>query len=116
MMRKTLLSILIVLPLVAITALFVLATLVGSSAGGRLASGRTVTVYSDSIYLSTQFAANTATIQTAWKEIVVEPTSLVVGGVPVASIPSGIRRVDVRVQRGAITFVADGHVVPTVIR
>lgn len=104
---------LISVPIFAIMACIALAMLAGGSAGGVLASGRSVMTYSDSISLSSSFSADTATIYTAGKEIIVRPTTLIVDGVTLASIEENVADVQVHVKRGLVTFVADGKPVQT---
>lgn len=88
----------------------------GSSSGGTLASGRSVITHSDSIYLTTLFDNDTATIKTAFKTIIVKPTGLFVNGSSVATIDPKVSRVEVRVKNGTINFVADGRSVASTIR
>lgn len=88
----------------------------GGSAGGTLASGRSVMTHSDSIWLSSTFSSDTATIETAGKKILVQPTSLIVDGVIVANIDKDVVDVQVRVKRGVVNFVADGAPVQTSLR
>lgn len=109
-------SLLIGIPLVAIVALLVAAMFAGGSAGGTLPSGRSVMAHSDSMWLSSTLASDTATIETAGRKILVQPTSLIVDGVTVANIDQDVSDVQVRVKRGVITFVADGAPVPTSLR
>lgn len=104
------------IPLLLITVLLAAAMLAGGSAGGTLASGRSVMTHSDSISLSSTFSSDTVTIETAGKKILVLPTSLVVDGVVVATIDKEVADVQVRVKRGIITFVADGTPVATSLR
>ncbi|TNV71540.1 hypothetical protein FGO68_gene8767 [Halteria grandinella] len=85
----------------------------GGSAGGTLASGRTVTANSDSLFLRSQFTKDSATIRTAGKQIVVAPKSLIVDGVPVAKIEEETKDVQVNVKNGNVTFQADGADVET---
>lgn len=85
----------------------------GGSAGGTLASDRSVVTHSDSFSLSSTFTSDTATIETAGKKIVVQPTSLVVDGVVVATIDADVSEVQVRVKQGVVTFEADGTRVVT---
>jgi len=93
-------------------SIVILAALVSAgcsgSSHGRLASGRAVNVYSDSINLSAQFGEDTAKIETAGKVILVQPTALVVDGVKVADIDKDVADVRVDVKRGVVSFVADG--------
>ena len=107
---------LIAIPSLLITILLAAAIFAGGSAGGTLASGRSVMTHSDSISLSSTFTSDTATIETAGKKILVQPTSLVVDGVIVANIDKDVADVQVRVKRGVITFVADGTPVATSLR
>ncbi len=72
--------------------------------------------HSDSMTLSLTCASDTATIKTAEKTIVIEPTAIFVDGVVVANIDNGVADVQVRVKRGAVTFVADGMPVETSVR
>lgn len=116
MSRRLIKSLLIAVPFLAITALIAFVVLSGSSAGGSLRSGRSVVANSDSIYCWCTFASDTATIKTGRKEIVVQPTSLVVDGVVVAGIDEDVAHVQVQVKRGVVTFVADGTHVQTSLR
>ncbi len=109
-------SLLIAVPLLVSTILLATAMLAGSSAGGTLSSGRSITTHSDSVWLSSMFSSDTATIETAGRKIVVQPTSLLVDGVTVANIEKDVADVQVRVQRGVVTFVADGTPVQTSLR
>ncbi len=109
-------SLLIGIPLLAITIVLGAAMFAGGSAGGTLPSGRSVMTHSDSISLSSTFSSDTATIETAGKKILVQPTSLIVDGVTVANIDKDVADVQVRVNRGVITFVADGTPVQTSLR
>lgn len=85
----------------------------GGSAGGTLPSGRSVMAHSDSISLSSTLSGDTATIETAGMKILVQPTSLVVDGVIVADIDKDVADVQVHVNRGVVSFVADGRLVET---
>ena len=87
-----------------------------SSAGGTLASGRSVTTQSDSWYISSGFSNNTATIHTAGHSIVVTPTQLTIDGAIYATIAESIKAVAVTVNDGEITFTADGKPVPPYLR
>ncbi len=113
---KTILIALAALPVLAIIALVVTAMFAGGSAGGTLASGRSVMTYSDSISLTSSFTSDTATIETAGTQIVVKPTSLMVNGTTVAEIDEEVTDVQVLVKYGVITFVADGSPVATTLR
>lgn len=83
----------------------------GSSAGGTLVSDRSVMTRSDSWYLSSTFSADTATIRTAGRSIVVAPGELRVDGQKVASVDSSAKLVEVLVRGDTISFVADGMTV-----
>lgn len=87
----------------------------GGSAGGTLASGRAVMAHSDALSMSTSFSADTATIQTAGRTICVLPTSLIIDGITVASIDESVADIQVDVQRGVVTFTADGQKVKTTV-
>lgn len=106
-------SLLIGITLLAITITLGSAMLAGGSAGGRLLSGRTVMTHSDSISLSSTFSSDSATIETAEKKILVQPISLIVDGMTVATIDSSVVDVQVLVKRGLVSFVADGTNVQT---
>ena len=107
-------SLLVGIPVVGIALIGGAAMLAGGSAGGTLQSGRSVTTYSDSIYLISTSTKDTETIQTARKTILVKPTALVVDGIMVARIDEDVADVRVHVERGEVTFVADGTQVETV--
>ncbi len=109
-------SLLIGFPLLAIAILLGTVMFAGGSAGGTLPSGRSVMTHSDSVLLSSTFSSDTATIETAGKKILVQPTSLIVDGVTVANIDQGVADVQVCVKRGVVTFVADGRPVQTSLR
>lgn len=113
---RTLLLTLMAIPFLAIIMVIGIELLSGGSASGTLSTGRTVTTYSDSIYLSSTFSPNTATIQTGGHTIVVEPEELIVNGANVGKINPKSAAVEVRVNRGKITFVADGKPVTTTLR
>ena len=84
----------------------------GGSAGGTLASGRSIMTYSDGLTLKSNFSADTAIIRTAGYTIVVGPTDLTVDGRTLAQIEESVADVKVHVQNGAIEFVADGSTIP----
>ena len=114
--RTHLFATILVLPVFAICCMLALAAISGGSAGGTLQSGRSVMTQSDSIYLSSQFSKDTATIRSGRRTIVVRPASLIVDGVTVASIDPAVADVRVTVANGNVTFVADGQQVPTTLR
>lgn len=114
--RRYVFAAIFALPLLAICCLLAVATFSGGAAGGTLKSGRSVMTQSDSIYLSSQFSTDTATITSGQQTIVVQPASLVVDGVTVASIDPAVSDVRVTVANGDVTFVADGQHVPTTLR
>ena len=109
-MRRHLITALLI---VVIAMLLTIVMSAGGSAGGTLSTGRTVLVYSDSLFLSATFSSDTATIKTGGKTIVVEPKRLVVDGRAIAPLNEQVSNVQVRVKRGTITFVADGKPVRT---
>lgn len=116
MARLLIKTVLIAVPLLAITMLIAIVVIPGSSAGGTLRSGRAIVAKSDSIYCWCTFASNTATINTGRKEIVVQPTALLVDGVAVADIDEDVAFVQVQGKRGLVTFVADGATLQTTQR
>ncbi|MBL8814408.1 MAG: hypothetical protein JNL58_00145 [Planctomyces sp.] len=116
MARQWINRVLIAVPLLVIAMLFAAVAASGSSAGGTLRSGRSVIANSDSIYCWCTFASDTATIKTGRKEIVVQPTALLVDGVAVAEIENDVAQIQVQVERGEVTFLADGKPVNTSIR
>ncbi|QDT40911.1 hypothetical protein Pan241w_09700 [Gimesia alba] len=85
----------------------------GGSASGRLANGRSVQARSDAWSLETRFSGDTAMIDTAGYKIVVAPRELKVDGKPVAKIDVAVKAVDVNVQGGTVTFMANGKSVGT---
>ena len=93
------------------TMVLVVGALSGGSASGRLSSGRSVNAQSDSWYLKCNFAADTATIETAGRTIVVAPDQLLVDGRALAAMDATTRSVNVSVRGNAITFVADGKTI-----
>ena len=103
--------------LVLFAVVFVaLVSLAGGSAGGTLSSGRTVMVFSDTLYLCSESSKESATITANFRKIVVHPTSLIVDGRKVGDLDEAVRAVEVRVKFGAITFLADGKDVPTTLK
>ena len=116
MARLLIKTVLIAVPLLAITMLIAIVVIPGSSAGGPLRSGRAIVAKSDSIYCWCTFASNTATINTGRKEIVVQPTALLVDGVAVADIDEDVAFVQVQGKRGLVTFVADSATLQTTQR
>ena len=88
----------------------------GGSAGGTLASGRSVMTHSDSMFLSSDLRGDTATIKTSGKIIVIEPTTLLVDNAYVATIDEKVSDITVNVKNGTVTFVADGKTVTTAMR
>jgi hypothetical protein len=100
-------------PIAAALLLIVIGAFSGGSAGGTLATGRSVMTHSDSIYLSSELRGDTATIKTDGKTIVVGPTHLLIDGAKVATINEAVADVQVRVNNGAVAFVADGRPIKT---
>lgn len=96
---------------IPIAAVFVLVmtSLVGGSAGGTLATGRSIWTQSDCIRLSSELRGDTATIKTGGKTIVVGPTNILIDGTSVATINESISDVKVHVKNGAVSFVVDGR-------
>lgn len=94
--------------LVALAAIVFLTMFAGGSASGTLGTGRKIVVYSDSLQLTTQFAQDTATVNTSGQEIIVEPTRLVIDGKAVGEFDENVAEVEVRVSRDGIEFKLDG--------
>jgi hypothetical protein len=86
------------------------------SCGGGLQSGRAVNAYSDTIWLYSESTADTATIKTPGKTILVQPTAILVDGVKVADIDENVADVRVRIKRGDVSIVADGVHIKTLRR
>ena len=86
------------------------------STSGMLSTGRTVTVFSDTLYLCSESSKESETITANFRKIVVHPTSLIVDGRKVGDLDEAVRAVEVRVKFGAITFLADGKDVPTTLK
>ena len=106
----------VLLPICAGLSFLAFAMFSGGSAGGTLASGRSVLTYSDSMFLSSELRGDTAVIKTDGKIIVVKPTTLVVDGANVACIDERVSVVEVTIKNGMINFVADGKTVATTLR
>jgi len=114
--KRTLPIVIIATPLLVLVVLLAIEMFAGGSAHGTLSTGRSISTYTDSMFLSARFASDTATIKTAGKTIIVEPTELSIDGTIVANINEGVSKVEVRAMQGTITFVADGKSVQTVLR
>ena len=106
----------VLLPIFAALSFVIFAMFSGGSAGGTLASGRSVMTYSDSIFLSSELRGDTAIIKTDGKTIVVNPTTLVIDGANVAIIDEEVSAVQVTVKKGVVNFVVDGKTVATTMR
>lgn len=98
---------------ITLLVLLFLKAVSGGSAGGTLSSGRTVLAYSDSIYITTQFSPDTATIQTAGKTIVIGPTKILIDEKEAATIKETAKLVQVTIKKGTVTILADGQPVNT---
>ncbi|GAB5403915.1 MAG: hypothetical protein Aurels2KO_21460 [Aureliella sp.] len=83
----------------------------GGSAGGTLASGRSVSTSSDGFNISSKFSGDTATIETSGMVIVVEPERLLIDGKTIAAIPVDAKKVQVNVQGGEVEFIVDGEAI-----
>jgi hypothetical protein len=88
----------------------VAAMMVPQSAGGTLASGRSVMTTSTSLSLSSSFSRDTATIETGGHTIVVAPNTLTVDGRKLATIDPAIKSIDVLVEGDAVRFLSNGKV------
>ncbi len=109
-------SILVLIPMLAFVCFLALAMTAGGSAGGTLSTGRSVMAYSDSLFLSSKLSADTATIKTGGKTIVVKPASILVDGVMVGAIDESTADVEILARNGTITFIADGQTLSTAWR
>jgi hypothetical protein len=107
--------VILILPAIVVVALFTWVLIAGvpASASGTLNSGRAIVVNSNSVYLSLGLDGDTATINTAGREIVVKPTELLVDGVHVGDVDTAAARVEIIVKRGSVDFIADGNPVKT---
>ena len=88
----------------------VAAMMVPQSAGGTLASGRSVMTTSTSLSLSSSFSRDTATIETGGHTIVVAPNTLTVDGRKLATIDPAIKSIDVLVEGDAVRFLSNDKV------
>lgn len=79
-----------------------------NSASGTLSTGRSITAFSDSIYLSTSLQDDTGTIMTAGKVIVVRPKWVEVDGIGIGPIDAESQKIEVHVKRGYVRVIADG--------
>lgn len=112
MMKRVAIAIAVLFSLLLIGLVALIASAVmfsHSSVGATLANGRSVSADADSWYMGLETAADTATIRTAGRTIVVRPTTLHVDGRSVASIPATTKSVAITVQDGTVTFIADGE-------
>jgi hypothetical protein len=100
--------------LVGILLLFVgLLTFATGSAGCTLASGRSIDVISNGWSIAMSNSADTATIDTGGRNIVVAPNYVQIDGRRIASLDSATKAVEVKVANGGITIVGDGQSVGT---
>lgn len=111
---KTLLISLITIPLLVLGGILMTAILAGFSAGGTLSTDRNGFTHSNSMMLSSSLSSDTAKIQTDGRTIVVKPTQLIVDGTIIAMIDKSVSSLEV--QRGKITFSANGKPVATSLR
>jgi hypothetical protein len=81
------------------------------SAGGTLESGRSVMGYSDAWSVSCQYSKDTATVETGGYEVVVSPGEISVDRNVRIPIDQSIKSVEVKLNRGKLTLVADGDTV-----
>jgi hypothetical protein len=93
-----------------------LLTFATGSAGCTLASGRSIDVVSNGWFITMGFSADTATIDTGGRNIVVAPNYVQVDGRRIASLDPATKAVEVKVARGGITVVGDGQSVSTLER
>lgn len=103
---------LLVLLLLACALLVAGSFFISSSAKGTLQSGRKVSIETDSFFLSSTFSKDVARIRSGSMRILVQPDSLIVDGVTVASIDPAASDVSVSIDNGEVTFVVDGETIP----
>jgi hypothetical protein len=82
----------------------------------QLASGRQIECTAIGIYISLETHKDSAVIRTLSRTVAVNPTSLQVDGRNVATIPAATKSVDVNIDGGEVTFVADGQSIGSVRR
>jgi hypothetical protein len=82
----------------------------------QLASGRQIACTATGIYISMETHQDTAIIRTLSRTVAVMPTNLQVDGRTVATIPATTKSVNVAIEGGEVTFVADGQTVGSVRR
>lgn len=92
--------------LIPLFGLFLLRAVSNAGVTGTLASGRSITVHTDSLYTSTQFGTDTAVIKTAGKTIIVSPTQAMVDGKQIEAHDESAKQIEVRVKNGTVTCVA----------
>ena len=80
------------------------------SCGGTTQNGRCVMAHSDTWYVDCDFKDDTATITTPGNVVVVSPTVIDVDGQTQIPIVESTATVDVQINHGAITLVADGKI------
>jgi hypothetical protein len=82
----------------------------------QLASGRQIDCKATGIYIGLETHEDRAIIRTMTHTVSILPTSLQVDGRNVAAIPATTKKVDVNINGGEVTFVADGETVGAVRR
>jgi hypothetical protein len=82
-----------------------------TSTGATLASGRSVNASVDSFFIAMETNNNTATVRTIRHTVVVTPTNLQVDGRLIATIAPSTQSVDVAINDGEVTFIADGQTI-----
>lgn len=102
--------------MVFVAGVLIQAATSGGSTSGTLASGRSVTVNADEWYLETMYSGDTAQIKTPKFLIMVAPEQVTVNAKPIATIESAVKAVDVNVQNGTVTILANGKSVGTYTR
>tara|TARA_R110002095_G_scaffold215691_3_gene210621 strand:+ start:21599 stop:21973 length:375 start_codon:yes stop_codon:yes gene_type:complete len=102
--------------MVFVAGVFIQAATSGGSTSGTLASGRSVTVSTDEWYLETMYSGDSAQIKTPKFIIMVAPEQVTVNGKPIATIESAVKAVDVNVQIGTVTILANGKPAGTYTR
>ena len=79
------------------------------SAGATLSTGRSISASANHWYLMMENSADSATIRTAGRTIVVEPTRVLVDGRFVAPIAAAAKAIEVKITDGQVAFIADGR-------
>lgn len=80
-----------------------------STVGGTLANGRSVFGSARTMFISMETSGDVATIRTWGHTIVVEPTRVIVDGLPPRPIPAQAKEVMINVDGGRVNVVVEGE-------